>query len=193
MKKLLLATCVLLLAAGVTLAAGDRDRQVSPSPTTLTSIGTVQPENPGTGWACNGWDITPTSGNWGGRDESQFAVVWEPGSPDSFGENGRLARCVFTNCTKLTPRQLKMKVLEGLANDDFWVLMKTADGDLLVFEYNESYGGEAWNDSVVIDLPANVFAAGQDVEIKILVTGNAWSGFNTYGQLAVDEIEVLGN
>ena len=39
----------------------------------------------------------------------------------------------------------------------------------------------------------SVFSAGQTLTIKILVTGNQWSGFNTWGQLAIDKIVVKGN
>jgi hypothetical protein len=31
------------------------------------------------------------------------------------------------------------------------------------------------------------------VTVKVRATGNAWSGFGTYGQLAVDWIDVLGS
>jgi hypothetical protein len=35
-------------------------------------------------------------------------------------------------------------------------------------------------------------ASGQDVTVTILATGNAWNGFTTYGQVAVDYITVKG-
>ena len=191
-RRYLVLLGVLVLAVGVASAQVNRERTLPGETTTLTTIGTCQPESD---LSAVGWDQTPTSGGWGGKPESEFAVVWEPGFADvpdypGFG-GGRFAKCTIAGQTGKTPKKIEMEVLEGLANDDYCVFASVAAGDLLIGCMNETSASEVW----VLhswNLPPNAFASGQDVTITILVTGNAWPSFSTWGQLAVDYIEIKG-
>jgi hypothetical protein len=44
-----------------------------------------------------------------------------------------------------------------------------------------------------IEIPVSEIKAGRPLTVKIEATGNAWPNFATYGQLAVDWIELWGN
>lgn len=191
--RFLTVGAILLLSAGLVLAGGNRERDLTAETTDLTEIGTCEPEDED-GTTAPGWDKNPTSGGWGGKDESEFAVVWEPGQadvPDTDFSGGRFAACTIGGETGKTPKKVELNVLEGLANDDFCVFASVAAGDLLIGCHNETSNTETWT-TVAFDFPANAFASGQDVTIKILVTGNAWPSFSTWGQLGVDYIKILG-
>lgn len=191
-RRILVLLGVLVLVVGVASAQSNRERVVPGETTTLTTIGTCQPE---TDLSAVGWDQTPTSGSWGGRPESDFAVVWEPGFADvpdypAFS-GGRFAACTIAGATGKVPKKIEMEVLEGLANDDYCVFASVGAGDLLIGCKNESSASEVWAIHSW-DLPPNAFASGQDLTVTIIATGNAWPSFATWGQLAVDYIEVKG-
>lgn len=188
LKKTVILIGVALLAVGLASAQFNRDRKVDFETADLTVIGTCQPES--SAYAL-GWDTSPNSGSWGGKDESQFAVVWEPGQVDYPTLAGRMASCIVEGVTGKTPKKIQMLVLEGLANDSYCVFASVAAGDLLVGCKSETSVTEVWV-THSFDLPANAFASGQDVKITFLATGNAWPSFTTWGQLAVDYITVLG-
>lgn len=194
MKRYVIGVVLLVVMAGFVYAQWDskvpvnRDRTFVAETTELSVTGTCQPESDGT---AVGWDQTPTSGSWGGKNESDFAVVWEPGTPDVPANAGRFAECTIAGVTTRTPKKVRMLVLEGLANDDYCVFASVAAGDLLIGCVNETnVGAEAWVNKE-FTLPAGAFASGQDVTVKILVTANAWPSFSTWGQLGVDQIEIL--
>lgn len=184
---------ILLLSAGLVLAAGNREREVTAETGNMSVIGICEPEDKDDTVA-PGWDKNPTSGSWGGKDESEFAVVWEPGQadvPDTDFSGGRFAACTIDGESGKTPKKVEMNILTGLANDDFCVFASVAAGDLLVGCFNDTSNTEVWT-NVAFEFPTNAFASGQDVTIKILVTGDSWPSFNTWGQLGVDWIQVLG-
>jgi len=184
---------VLLLAGSVVFAGGrNRDRGLDVTATTLTETGRCDPESLSMPDEGDGWDQSPPFGGWGGKDESLFAVAWETGTMDVPANAGRFAECTIAGVTGKTPRKVKMNVLEGLANDDYCVFASIGAGDLLIGCVNETSSGEVWNDKE-FDLPTGAFASGQDVTVKILVTGNAWPAFSSWGQLGVDWIKILGD
>lgn len=185
-KKLVLGAVMVLLVATVASAQWNRVRDLPTDVTTLAVINTCQPETSG---LATGWDTSPTLGGWGGVDESQFAVAWEPGFNDTWVS--RMASCTIPGATGKVAKKIKIRALEGLANDDYCVFASIGAGDLLIGCKDESSVTEVWMVHEY-DLPAGAFAAGQDVTVKILVTGNAWPSFSTWGQLAVDYIEVWG-
>ena len=172
---------VALLAAGAALAGR----------TTLESMGVCQPESDE---SAVGWDTTPAPGNWGNAAGLGigFAVVWENDAADK-PENGREATCTIPGTNGWVPKQIKLHYLEGLANDDFCVyILNNEDYYIEVGCFDEESGYEHWQ-YATFDLPKFTVAPGQDVTVKIRATGNSWSGFNTFGQLAVDYIDVLGS
>jgi len=185
-KKLLLGAVLVLLVASVAVAQTNRIRDLNALSTTLAVINTCQPEISG---PAAEWDKTPTLGGWGGVDESQFAVVWEPGFNDT--PASRMASCLIPGATTKVAKEIRIRALEGLANDDYCVFASIGAGDLLIGCKDETSMTEVWN-THVYTLPAGVFAAGQDITVKLLATGNAWPSFSAYGQLAIDYIEVWG-
>lgn len=185
-KKLILGAVLMLLISTVAVAQINRDRDLSALSTTLAVINTCQPESlPFT----SNWDVTPTLGSWGGVDESQFAVVWEPGFNDT--PASRMADCTIPGATGKTAKEIRIRALRGLANDDYCVFASVGAGDLLIGCIDESSSTEVWATDT-FTLPAGAFAPGQDIKVTILATGNAWPSFSTWGQLAIDYIAVWG-
>ena len=188
MKRIVLVALVVFLVGGTAFADGvNRFRGLDPRSTSNGEIGTCEPESDTT---AIGWDQTPPLGGWGGKDESLFAVVWQNGTMDVPTNPGRMAQCTIAGVTTKTPGKVKINYLQGIANDDFCVF---ASGFGTTFYLvgcvdETNTAGETWVD-VELNLPA--MASGQDVTIKILATGNAWSAFSSYGQLGVDYIKIL--
>jgi hypothetical protein len=192
MRKYLLVALVVLLVAGLTYAgvSRNRERAVDPIETAMVTIGTCHPETDAT---AIGWDQTPTPGGWGGKNESDFAVVWAPGMQDAPTNPGRMAECTIAGSTGETPTDIDINYLQGLANDDFCVFASVGAGNNLILlgcedEMNNS--GETWA-TVNFGLKGQG-SSGQDLRVVIIATGNAWPSFNTWGQLAVDYITVNG-
>ena len=139
--------------------------------------------------------VEPTThgGNWGGigseTPPGTCRVVWHAAGDTS----GRSA--TFTLDTTALgeagfARHIVLRVLDGIADDSFNVYVKNLGGDwALVYSYCDSSDSEVWVEHDIYSFPAG---KGQSttIEIKIEATGAAWSGFGTYGQLAVDWVEV---
>lgn len=185
-KKLIFGAVLVLVVASVAVAQTNQIRDLNAGITANVLIATCQPETSG---PAAEWDKTPTLGNWGGLDESQFAVVWEPGFNDT--PASRMASCYISNTTTMVPLEVRVRVLQGLANDDYCLFASVGAGNLLIGCIDETSATEVWVTDTFI-LPAGAFAAGQDVKITLMATGNAWPSFSAYGQLAVDYIQLLG-
>jgi len=185
-RKIVLGAVLVLLVASVAVAQVNRIRDLQVQSTTLAVINTCQPETSG---YATGWDTTPALGGWGGVDESQFAVAWEPGFNDT--PMSRMASCMIPGATGKVAKKIKIRALEGLANDDYCVFASIGPGSLLIGCKDESSATEVWQ-THEYDLPAGAFAPGQDITVTILATGNAWPSFSTWGQLAIDYIEIWG-
>jgi hypothetical protein len=153
------------------------------------SLGICQPETDAT---AEGWDTTPYPGHWGDKDVSLFAVVWAPGDPDEPALVGREAKCTIPGSPGMHPDKIKLNYLMGLANDDFCVFVEHQGFDIRLGCVNEESAVEQWEDAE-FDVPEWWSSPGRDVTVKILVTGDSWSSKGTYGQFAVDYIEVLAS
>jgi hypothetical protein len=184
--KVVFGVVLVLLASSMAAAQVNRYRDLPIQSTTLAVINTCQPESSGN---ATGWDVAPTLGSWGGVDESQFAVVWEPGFNDT--PLSRMASCTIPGVSGKTAKKIKILALEGLANDDYCVFASIGPGDLLIGCKDESSATELWV-THEFDLPGGAFSPGQDIKVTILATGNAWPSFSTWGQLAIDKIEIWG-
>lgn len=191
MKKMLIVLAVIVLAVGVTSAQVNRGRLAPVQENVLGTIGNCDLPVPGGSYIIDGWDTSPPGGSWGGQSTSTFAVAWQKGQVDFPTMAGRFAMCTIPGVFGKTPKKIEIKWLMGLANDSHCIFASVAAGDLLVKCVNETSLSEVWQTDTW-DLPAGAFASGQDVTVKILVTGNAWPSFNTYGQLAVDYIKIIG-
>ena len=132
--------------------------------------------------------VEPTThgGNWGGIGSDTCRVVWHAAgdlTPDATltldtGGAG-FARCIV------------LRVLDGIADDSFNVYVRNPGDDwALVYSYDcDPSTSEYWVDHYIYSFPAGK-GQGTTIEIKIEATGDPWSGFGTYGQLAVDWVEV---
>ena len=188
MRKLVLIAMVVCLAGGMTFADGvNRLRGFDPRSTSNGEIGVCEPEADAT---AVGWDQSPPSGGWGGAAHGTFAVVWQHGTIDVPTNPGRMAECTISGVSGKTPAKVKINYLQGIANDDFCVFASGFGGTfyLVACVDETNTAGEMWVD---VELTLPPMASGQDVTIKILATGNAWSAFSSYGQLAVDSIKIL--
>ena len=118
-------------------------------------------------------------GNWGG-EYGYGAVTAFPGDPDDAGY------CRLTVDSKA--RRLELRVLDGSADDSFDVYVMNPGGKYaLVYSYTDQYSSETWVTHQIYDFPAGK-GQGGNIEVKIMPTGPHWTGFDDYGQLAVDYV-----
>ncbi len=187
-----LGAVMLVVALVLTLGLAPFAYAAKPIPTMLDNvdIGDTSSE---AGHSLMGWGpIEPitSGGNWGGIAPGTCRVVSYAGDPTP----GYATLTLDTTASDVTgfARHIKMRVLDGIADDSFNVYVKNPGGDwALVYNYtSDPLTSEYW---VVHDIYG--FPAGKGmstaIEIKIEATGAAWGSFNTYGQLAVDRVEVL--
>jgi len=148
-------------------------------------------------------------GNWGGLattldplSDKKTRVIWANGSADSFEE--RSATFVMTvpkkceplicNRQRLRAEKLTLRYLDGQANDDFIVLWKNPKGnwELIDVVVTDPSTSEQWvtrEINLVDKIPAQYRIGGnKQLMFKLVATGNAWSLFGTYGQVAFDYI-----
>lgn len=197
MKKLaILAVAALVLAMVLAPAA----YAAKPVPQMLDSvdIGDITSE---TGHNLVGWGpIEPAThgGNWGGFGPAEpytgdCRVTWYPDQvslPTADTPEATLILDTTALGEEGFARHIKMCVLDGIADDSFNVYVKNPGGDwALVYSYTDFYTSEEWIVHDIYSFPAGK-GQGTTIEIKIEATGEAWSGFGTYGQLAVDWVEV---
>jgi len=137
------------------------------------------------------------------------------GEPDSPFLVGRAASLVLIP-KKGAARKIHLRVLDGQAVDEkgklldsFQVFVRNKhDHMILVYIFDPGppaesrlEGGfcgektsateEEWR-MHEIRLPINEIRPGRPIEVIIQATGSAWSGFDTWGQLAVDWVELVG-
>ncbi len=153
-------------------------------------------EHDGTGWG----PVEPAThgGSWG-------AIATDPDSPDGscraiWFENGVPEDPdAATAMVTLFPhpgstRGIVMRTLDGVADDSFTVFVLGKHGDFVeVYSCDSDPSTEEYWVVHEIEIPVNQIKAGRPLTVKIDATGSAWSQFNTYGQLAVDWIELWGN
>ena len=194
MKKLtILAITVLVLAMVLALAA----YTAKPVPKLLdrVDIGNTTSE------ATHDVNVSVTD-DWGPVEPATNGGNW-----GGFGTSGEDCRVVWHAASDPTPmyatltldtggafaRRIVLRVLDGIADDSFNVYVKNPGGDwALVYSYDcDPSTSEFWVEHEIFSFPAGK-GQGTTIEIKIEAIGAAWSGFNTYGQLAVDWIEVWG-
>jgi len=133
-------------------------------------------------------------GNWGGFGASgeDCRVVWHAAGDTTLGYATLTLDITALGETGFA-RHIVLWVLDGIADDSFNVYVKNPGGDwALVYSYDcDPSTSEYWLDHHIYSFPAGK-GQGTTIDIKIEATGAAWSGFGTYGQLAVDLVEVWG-
>ena len=192
MKKLaILTTAVLVLAMVLAPTA----YAAKPVPQLLDSVDigsdTLEAAH---GVSFSDWGpIEPTThgGNWGGFNVTieDCRVVWHAAGDTT----PRYATLTLDTGGAGFARHIVLRVLDGIADDSFNVYVKNPGGDwALVYSYDcDPSTSEYWVVHDIYSFPAGK-GQGTTIEIKIEATGDTWSGFETYGQLAVDWVEVWG-
>ncbi|MEM4245062.1 MAG: hypothetical protein QXR60_02575 [Candidatus Nanoarchaeia archaeon] len=162
----------------------------------------------------SGWGpVEPDThgGNWGGLASSldpltdkKARVVWAPDEPDHFEERGaeftmtvakKCALPFVCNRQFLRASTLKLKYLDGIANDDFvvlWKNTKTGNWEVIDVVVTDPSTDEQWltrEINLVDKIPAQArIGGGKQLTFRIVATGNAWNLKSTYGQVAFDYI-----
>lgn len=139
------------------------------------------------GSVVNAWSFNPEQpGNWGG-EFGNGAVTAFAGDSDDSGY-------VYLQWEEGKARRIVMRVLDGIADDSFNVYVKNPGGEwVLVYHFTADFSTtEICKEHTIVGFPAGK-GQGNNIEIKIEPTNVGWSGFNTWGQLAVDYIEVYSN
>jgi hypothetical protein len=123
------------------------------------------------------------AGYWG-NEYGSGAVTAYPGDTDPAGY------CTFTGLTAKA-RHISLRVLDGIADDSFDVYVKNPGGNwALVFGYTANPSTvETWIEHDINGFPAGK-GQGNEVEMKIVPRNVGWSGFATWGQLAVDWVKI---
>ena len=106
------------------------------------------------------------------------------------GDDDEKGYCTLTWDSGGKARRIELRVLDGLADDSFevWV-MNPAGHWVVVYSYTDQYATETWVTHNINGFPAGK-GQGPEVELAIVPTQLGWSGYNTWGQLAVDYIAV---
>lgn len=156
--------------------------------------GPAEPETNGGGW---GGIATETDcGLTTSTDcDKLAAVTYAAGEPDKPAVNGRMAT-VTLNPVKNKwgiVRAIKIRALDGAANDDFMVFIKNKRGNWEnIYTYaSDPSTAEIWKIHE-INLPLRNWF-NKPLELGIMSTASDWASKSTYGQLGIDWIELVGN
>src|SRR3990170_2539122 len=175
MKRRLLVTTALLAAAGALATVGIASAH-------LLDSADLSNADPTAGGKCSSFNAS-APGAWGGEPWNAVVTAF-PGDTDPAGY------CTLTRPDGDFARHIEMRVLDGIADDSFSVYVKNPGGGWApVYSYSaDPSTAEVWVTHHIYSFPAGK-GQGMTVEIKIEPTNVGWSGFNTWGQLAVDYIE----
>lgn len=153
-------------------------------------LGTGGTGDPGAslGWGRSATD--QTGGGYGGIGSGGCRIVWDPVPNPTDGPDAT----VVLHTPQSSAQSLKVRHLDGLADDSFDVEVMHANGSwVYVGHYTgQLTGTEDW---IVtdFDLSGINLGRGRDFQVRFTATGPQWSGFDTWGQLCIDWIELYGN
>jgi hypothetical protein len=122
-------------------------------------------------------------GGWGG-EYGEGAVTAFPGDSDDAGY-------IELEWDEGKARHIIVRVLDGIADDSFNVYVENPGGNwALVYSYSaDPSTTEYWVEHHIYSFPA-CKGQGPYIHMKIEPINVGWSGFNTWGQLAVDYVEI---
>ena len=174
MKRLMVLTAILATALALTAVSGAGGNGW------LAKANLHNGDLTGGGY-CSSFN-SEQSGNWGG-EYGMGAVTAFPGDPDDAGH------CTFTWASGKA-RRIELRVLDGLTDDSFTVLVENPGGNMVqVYSYTDQYSTETWVTHNIYSFPAGK-GQGPYVHLMIVPTNVGWSGFDTWGQLAVDYVSL---
>jgi len=171
MKKVLIFSVIaglMLVTAGTVLA----------DTTETIDIGDTISE---TTYMADGWG--PIQSGWGGNS-GKFRVIWEPslGSCEDVDKWASVTLPTMNSSELIT--SITIKHLDGRTNDSFRIYINGVE----VNSYNtDSDGIEIWETTT---FPVSGEYIASEAVIKLEATAPAWSLCGTYGQVAIDSIEV---
>jgi hypothetical protein len=120
-----------------------------------------------------------TGGNYGRATKYQARLVWGPEEQN----DGNCAEVDFTDCNDKELQKITIRHLVGMADDSFDVYV----GTVRIGSYADCTSNqEVWTETSFY-APVGTCCP---VTVKICATGPAWSMHSTYGQLAIDWIEM---
>lgn len=129
-----------------------------------------------------------TGGSYGGIGDYGCRLVWDIAPPDGTNDAYFMLPTPQGSAQSLTIRHL-----DGIADDSFTVEVQAASGAWIdVGSYANYYTTETWV-TTPFDLSPFSFGRGTNLTFRITATGTQWSGFDTYGQLCIDKVELYGN
>jgi hypothetical protein len=206
MKKLMIgAVLVISLLIGTTAYANGngffRNQRLEiiniGSPTSevghnLQGFGLIEPTTNGGNW---GQITTETSCDLQISDvcDKALRTVYAGSEADHPLIDGRMASFSFTLKNKWgLVTNLKMRLLDGIANDDFVVYVKNKRGHWeQIYSYvSDPSTTEVWKVHDISLGPKHWF--NKSLEVAVMATGDTWAQHATYGQLGIDWIELLG-
>ena len=138
-----------------------------------------------------GLKVSEHTGNYGGMNYP------EDGRLVDDGDNMKgPAQYTFT-WDHAAAQTLIIRHLDGIADDSFNVEVENKKGKwILIGVYEDKYTSEKW-EITTFELKGGknvMWAKGTgEMKIRIVRTAGDWSGYGTYGQLAIDWMELRGN
>lgn len=174
---LVLMVSPVMAATNVLLDRVDIGDPVSEASHNLTGWGPVEPDAHG--------------GGWGGISPGNCRVIWDI-SDDDHSATITLDRGVRPGAATA----IQVRHLDGIADDSFNVYVKDVHGSYVkIGSWVGTPGPENW---VITPFPLPngktlQLDRGRAIEVMLVATGPKWSGFGTYGQVAFDWIELIGN
>ncbi|MCR4275551.1 MAG: hypothetical protein NUV83_02250 [Candidatus Wolfebacteria bacterium] len=159
----------------------------------LQGWGTIEPLTSGGNWGQIGSSVTcdlPV----GETCDKALRVTYAKDEPDHPQINGRMANVTLNSQNRWgLIKELKIRALDGIANDDFMVFIKNKKGRLeLVYTYiSDPSTAEIWKVHTIALDHKYWFNKGP-IEITIMATGDTWNQHSAYGQLGIDWIELAG-
>ena len=134
-----------------------------------------------TGHSLNGFgpeEPATHGGGWGGADDGNLRVIWTPIAPD---DGGRDANFTLDN-PYLNAKLLQLRVLDGAANADSDSFNVYVNGNMVYTYLSDPDTTERW---VTHSIDVSTYSSAPTLVVEMNATGDAWSGWATYGQVGV--------
>lgn len=209
MKKAIIIGLVLIIGLGIAFASfakgpiplfkriafiniGDSISEVAHN---LKGWGPVEPTTHGGNWGGIGDDVSGADCDLpeGQSCDGACRVAYNGEEQDHPKE--RAANLTFNLDKKIgLVRGMRIRALDGIANDDFMVFIKNRKENwVLVYTYeSDPSTAEVWNVHNIQLHPRYWFHSHKPLEVSIMATGDTWSSHGTYGQLGIDWVELIG-
>lgn len=161
----------------------------------LTGWGPIEPATNGGNWGQIATETGCGIDFEGATCDKALRVTYSGNNPAEADHpllDGRMASVTLGHKSWGLVGGLKIRVLDGVANDDFVVFVKNNRGNWeQVYSYvSDPSTTEVWKIHTINFAPGVWFK--KSVEVAIMATGSDWAQKNTYGQLGVDWIKLTG-